>query len=191
MSKETALKKEFAERDIQRIRNIVTKKYGEKTVTQVGYSKSHEDHKEGDIWEENDKTWTIKNGIKQNITKMDDFKSLAFMPIMCPKCNTSMNHHLDKKFYKMYQQCFDCQIKYETQLRIEGKYEEYEKNIIKENAKTWIKDLENAFDSFINTNDTFVTEMGDVEAWNGGEDKQKAIEEFKQYVEGFKSAMEI
>ena len=35
------------------------------------YVKKQEDHKEGDVWEENGKQWTIKNGIKMTISKLD------------------------------------------------------------------------------------------------------------------------
>ena len=57
------LKREFRERDVQRMRNIITKDYTAKTVTQVGYTKAQIEHKEGDVWEENGKKWTIKNNI--------------------------------------------------------------------------------------------------------------------------------
>ena len=52
---QNVLKKEFREKDVARIRNIVNKKYGDKTTTQIGYTKSSADYKEGDVWEENDK----------------------------------------------------------------------------------------------------------------------------------------
>ena len=39
--------------------------------TQIGYTKEYVEHKEGDVWEENGKQWTIKNGIKQTVTKLD------------------------------------------------------------------------------------------------------------------------
>ena len=71
------LKKEFKTRDVQRMRNIITKKTGDKTGVQVGYTKAYEDHKEGDVWEERGKKWTIKNGIKQTLTKYDTLKRLV------------------------------------------------------------------------------------------------------------------
>ena len=37
MSKETLLKREFTEREVQRMRNIVTKKTGERTIIQAGW----------------------------------------------------------------------------------------------------------------------------------------------------------
>ena len=45
---ETLLKKEFQERDVNRLRNILTKKHGNATGVQVGYQKATEDYKEGD-----------------------------------------------------------------------------------------------------------------------------------------------
>ena len=52
MSKESVLKKDFKEKDVQRLRNLVQGKYGEKTRSSVGFSKKEEYHTEGDIWEE-------------------------------------------------------------------------------------------------------------------------------------------
>ena len=42
------------------MRNIITKDYSAKTSTQIGYTKEYVEHKEGDVWEENGKQWTIK-----------------------------------------------------------------------------------------------------------------------------------
>ena len=64
---ESLLKKEFKKSDVERVRNLVNKDFTAKTKTQLGYRKSTEHHMEGDIWEENGKQWTIKNGIKQRL----------------------------------------------------------------------------------------------------------------------------
>ena len=80
------LKKEFNPTDVTRIRNLVKGKYGSKTQQSVGYSKKQNFYKEGDIWEENGRKWTIKDGIKQNITVLDDAKKAYNMPLFCPKC---------------------------------------------------------------------------------------------------------
>ena len=47
--KDNVLKKEFSKSDVQRVRNLVQGKYGDKTVQSVGYSKKQEFHKEGDL----------------------------------------------------------------------------------------------------------------------------------------------
>ena len=50
----------------------MTGKYGEKTIQSAGYRKVEVDRKEGDIWEEDGRKWTIKNGIDN---KIKDFKN--------------------------------------------------------------------------------------------------------------------
>ena len=62
--KAQGLNREFSEKDIQRMRNLVQGKYGEKNEASVGYSKPDDFYKEGDVWEHDDRTWTIKEGIK-------------------------------------------------------------------------------------------------------------------------------
>ena len=59
------LKKEFKRKDVNRARNLIMGKTNASTNTQIGYNKKIEDYKEGDVWTEGKKTWTIKNGIKQ------------------------------------------------------------------------------------------------------------------------------
>ena len=68
MSNDSVLKKEFKSKDVERLRNLVQGKYGDKTTMGTGYEKTKEFHGEGDVWEEDSRTWTIKNGLKQNIT---------------------------------------------------------------------------------------------------------------------------
>ena len=71
-------KKGFSKPDVTRLRNLIQGKSGERTTSGTGYSKAASDkHQEGDIWEESGRSWTIKNGIKENITKLDKFKSLT------------------------------------------------------------------------------------------------------------------
>ena len=84
------LKKEFRKKDINRARNLIMGKTGESTGTQIGYNKNKKTHKEGDIWTEGKKTWTIKKGIKQTISKLDSIKKEVFMPLCCPKCSKVM-----------------------------------------------------------------------------------------------------
>ena len=52
MSKESLLKKEFKESDLQRARNLVNKDFTSKTKSQTGYQKKYDFYEEGDIWEE-------------------------------------------------------------------------------------------------------------------------------------------
>ena len=117
------LKKEFKRKDVDRARNLIMGKSGASSETQIGYNKKRIEYKEGDVWKENGKTWTIKDGIKQTISKLDAIKKEVFMPLCCPKCGKVMRNQLDKPNYKVHKMCFDCVVKFETKLKIEGKYE--------------------------------------------------------------------
>ena len=76
------MKKYIPEHKVQRMRNLATKKFGDKTKIQVGYGKAEEEHVEGDVWEEGNKTWTIKNGITQTLTKLDSVRDKVHMPLL-------------------------------------------------------------------------------------------------------------
>ena len=135
---DNTLKKEFSTRDVNRARNLITKKFGDATGIQAGYTKQVVEHSEGEVWEENGKKWTIKNGIKQTITKFDKLKKLVTFPLICPECSNPMkDYEINRKMYNIHGKCFDCVVKMETQLKIEGKYDEYEKEMLNKIKMLW------------------------------------------------------
>jgi len=176
MNNESILKKEFKQADVQRVRNIVNKDFTSTTKIQSGYTKSQKRYKEGDIWEEDGKQWTIKNGIKQNITKLDLAKKALRTPLSCPKCGGPMKHHLAKKMYKIHGFCFDpCTVEMEADLRKAGLYKQYEKRMMQGNIKAFAQDIEQWSASLLSQGSTFVTEAGDVEDWQSNTNKSKEI----------------
>ena len=176
MAQESLLKKEFKSRDVERARNIVNKDFSAKTTNGVGYEKAHQAHKEGDVWEESGRTWTIKDGIKQNVTKLDKAKKALQIPLACPKCGGPMKHWLAQKMYKIHGFCFDpCTVDYEAELRKNGLYEQYEKSMIKGGVKAFLVDVEQWVADQINSSDSFVTEQGDIEDWNNNKTKADDI----------------
>jgi uncharacterized protein YbaR (Trm112 family) len=182
--KESVLNKEFNSRDVERIRNIVRKDYSASTKQGVGYEKSYRKFEEGDQWEENGKVWTIKNGIKQNVTKLDTAKRELHMPLACPKCKGSLKSRLSKKMYKIHGVCFDCTLEQEAALKRAGLYSQYEKRLMEGNMRAFITDIEQWALAHISTVDTFVTEQGDVESWqhNSTEASSKVMTNVKDYV---------
>jgi len=47
---------------------------------------------------------------------------------------------LDDKMYRLHNQCFDCQVKFENKLRVEGKYDEWEEKKVLNNKLSYVKD---------------------------------------------------
>jgi len=177
------LKKEFQQKDVNRMRNLISGKSTDKTATQAGYEKHQESYKEGDIWEEKGKKWTIKNGIKQSVTKFDKIKELAILPLCCPHCSRPMKvTDLNKKMYSIHRKCFDCVIEMETTLKAKGEYAEYEKKMMNANKNSMLEDLERALDAWMHQSDNFVSEDGVVEDWDGKQDKTPVYNEFKEAI---------
>ena len=186
------LKKEFKRKDVERVRNLVMGKTNASSNTQIGYTKKQINRKEGDVWVENKKTWTIKNGIKQTISKLDSIKKEVFMPLCCPKCGIVMKKRLDKPNYRVHKKCHDCVVKFEHKLKLEGKYKEYKEKLKYKNAFTIVNEIESyLLDAINNTsNSQYVSETGVIERWKGGIDKKglsksikKSIKKSRKYIE--------
>ena len=159
----SVLKKEFSKKDVQRMRNIISGKTGAATQTLTGWEKKHTDHTEGDVWEEDGRTWTIKSGIKQNLTKLDGIKRMVVLPIACPNCGKHMKlTETNKKMYSIHKMCLECVVNMEAKIKLEGKWEQYEEK------------------------DSFVSESGEIENWGGG-DKTKMYEEIKTRLQEMKN----
>ena len=177
------LKKEFKRKDVERMRNLIQGKTDASSNTQIGYSKKEKERKEGDVWTENRKTWTIKNGIKQTISKLDKIKKEVFMPLCCPNCNKVMKKRLDKPHYRIHKKCYDCVIEFEHKLRIKGQYKKYQKATKAKNSLEYLEGIESYLLEAVNTsNSSFVSEDGVVERWVGGIDKEKMTKEVKEAV---------
>mgnify|MGYP001196538881 FL=1 len=186
---ENVLKREFGKKDVTRLRNLMTGKHNNKSGQSVGYRKKETFHKEGDVWEEDGRKWTIKDGIKQNVTKMDRAKKAYLKPLLCPKCNNVMNKGADPGYYNHFGHCFKCFKKFETYMIANGLWDDFVKKTKNGNIDTfikWYKDFVN--ESLNQTNAGFVTEAGDVESWHGGFDRAKVMEALDETVKIWEEA---
>ena len=177
--------------NVRRKLNEVMKKTDERIV--VGWRPGLDDYKEGDVWEDHDgRQWTIKNGIRQRVTKLDAAKT----PWWCPECQKTMSHRLDTKYWNLHGKCMDCVIKYETELRRTGKWKEYEEKKVKANYLASLKDriafLEDLRDTasapeIVHADDTriLMIEKWDVNIDKVKEDIQKDIDELNGYLAEF------
>jgi len=190
MGKETVLKKEFQKKDVERLRNLMQGKYGEKTRSSVGFTNPQEFHDEGDVWESDGRTWTIKNGIKQNITKLDKAKKEHNMPLFCPECSKLMKR-VDKPYYNVHKYCLDCHARAEDKLKAEGKYEEHYNKINNKILDGRVEDFKQYVkEKLKESNNSFVSENGEVEKWVGNLDVDKVEEYTNQAIhilEGMKT----
>jgi len=181
---DSLLKKTFQKKDVERIRNLVKGKSGDRVTSGVGQTKTTtKDHKEGDVWEVNGKTWTIRDGIKENVTKLDKFKKAA-VPLFCPSCKQVMDKQLDSFYYKSYGSCVDCRTEFETKLKLEGKWKSHTTEVFNKEIDKQIEEYKNFMENALSEkNNSFITEAGDIEKWVGGIDKNRAEQSMKEVIE--------
>ena len=186
---DSVLKKQFQKRDVERLRNLIKGKSGNKTTTGIGYKGEESiSYKEGDIWEENGKKWTIRDGIKENITKLDKFKKVS-VPIFCPKCKQNMDGQLDSHYYKAYGECVDCRATTETKLKNEGKWKEYVTTTFNKEIDINIEEYKSFMEDMLSeSNNSYITEAGDVQKWVGGVNKKRAKSALEKNIEQLKNS---
>jgi ribosomal protein L37AE/L43A len=129
------------------------------------------------------------------ISRLSDIMKEARMPMFCPNCDVIMKKRLDDKFWSMYGHCFNCQLKIENKMRIAGTYEEWEKNKIKENKISFIKEQIQAIEEWKDMkapefyNNVGVNEpMLEKEKWDVNVEKIK--KEAKEALEKYTEALE-
>lgn len=90
-------------------------------------------------------------------------------PTFCPKCGRFMKDRLDNKFYKIRKMCFTCVLKQERKIRDAGLWDKYENKIITENKLSFLRDVKQEVEDFLNgglkRKYEYVNEEGKIETW--------------------------
>jgi hypothetical protein len=179
-------------KNARRMVNIISGNYTGKSKISTGYKGNDVERVEGDIWEEGNRTWTIKNGIKRTVSKMATLRKLSQSPLACPKCDTTIRHWQDEKAYILAGRCYTCQLKEEHTHIVDGTYDDFIKDKRKDNIESWMKDTEVEFASYLENidNKSFVTENGSIEDWSTNVDKKDLSKKFNNKMDNIKKTIE-
>lgn len=154
----------------------------QKTVIDLSQS-NNEIHKEGDIWEDNGKEWTIEDGIKISKTKTSYIKQTNAVPLICPICKKQMNSRQDTHFWNLKYKCFDCVVKEDTEKIINNDFNEIE--LVNKNKVSFLEEFEDYIEEYKEF-DQVIHETGLIERWetvNTKEEKEKIIQEVRKLIE--------
>lgn len=172
--------------NIKAINQMLSGTHRSQNKTTVGYQSKEEDRKIGDKWIDNNGIqWEQKDGYKVSSAKaleavMAAIKALK-MPSTCPKCNNEMkNNQYNKKMWSIHKMCFDCVIDMEHEHRINGTYEQYEKDLMRKNIEAWLRDAKAEMGAIkeLLTKAEFVNSDGTVEKWDSPwKGKEQELEE--------------
>ncbi len=127
-----------AQQKIEELRNQVTgkvEKWADRITVSMAFTPSV-DRQEGERWDEDGHTWVQRKGFKERITANEASR----MPWWCPKCSKSMNHRFDRKFFFLRGWCYNCNVDIEGQMRVDGTYAKFEKQVMRRNEVSFLKD---------------------------------------------------
>jgi hypothetical protein len=127
--------------NLEIVRNYLS---GERPIIQVGYEEGDKPRKFGEMWTDSyRRTWQQRNGYRLNINPQTNLIRDLTKQIckLCKKEVGTWATDLDIKLYKMTGNCSECQIKEETQMRIDGTYKLYEKKKVYLNQLSYLEDI--------------------------------------------------
>ena len=77
---------------------------------------------------------------RERINRKFEATKEARMPWFCPKCDKVMKKRLDDKMWFLHDHCFECQLKKEHKMRLDGTYNEWAEKKEIANKLAWIRD---------------------------------------------------
>ena len=180
------------------VKKLLAGKHESQEKVQVGYTEEDKEknlsRKVGDRWfDEDGNEWEQRNGYKIKLGKewqQELHQYLKSFP-KCQKetCTCTMPKKLDEKMRRIHGMCFDCVIDMEHKIRLEGKWDEYEKRKVKENALAWLQEAErdkNAIASELSRIE-FTNDFGDNEKWKTPFNKEEMLEKIEKEFEEFRN----
>ena len=84
------------------------------------------------------------------IDRLSDVMKEARVPWFCPSCKKVMKKRLDEKMWYRHGHCLNCQIDVENKMIIDGTFDEYEQEKVRQNKLAWIKDKKQELIEFKN-----------------------------------------
>lgn len=180
---------------IQDVKNILdgTHEYQNKLQFGMAEYAPTVTRKVGDRWVDSDGiTWEQKEGYVARVEsewRKELREQLTSFP-NCRKesCTCNQPKRLDEKMRTIHGMCFDCVVEMEHKLRIEGTWEEYEKERMKQNALAWLKEAERDKNFIAEelSKAEFVNSFGDVEKWDTGTTKEELLHKIEEEFEKFR-----
>jgi hypothetical protein len=191
--------------NIDDVKKLLVGEHESQNKITVGYDGVNKDESVvrqiGDKWFDSDgNEWEQKNGYKVKLGKEWQQELHEYLNTFpnCPKetCTCGMPKKIDQKMKKIHGMCFDCVIDMEHKIRLEGKWDEYEKTKLKENALAWLAEAERDKNSIASelSRMEFTNDFGDNEKWKTPFNKEEMLEkienEFAEFRKNFIEQLE-
>jgi hypothetical protein len=184
---------------IKDVKNLLAGTHQSQNKIQIGYDGEVSEtpiRNVGDRWKDEDgNEWEQKDGYSLNLGKEWQRELHSYLNEFpnCQKevCICAFPKKLDEKMKVIHGMCFDCVVEMEHKIKLEKRWDEYEKEKMKQNALAWLAEAERDKNLIAEelSKLSFVNGFGDVEKWDTGKTKdellQKIEEEFEKFRQDF------
>ena len=127
--------------NIEKIQKMVKGIYNR--PIQVGYT-GKTLREEGEEWEDhNGRKWKIQNGQRKQINKVPP-RGID----KCYDCKKLILKDIDQDTYNRMNRCYHCQINFEVDLKAEGKWEDWVKEMEEKRWETILKEYESEMELY-------------------------------------------
>lgn len=178
------------------IRQMLDGTHKTQTRTSVSFNTTTKEKRNvGETWTEidsngNEVTWEQKEGYRIKHGKLDELRaSLGNFKNCEPECERKYSpSKIDKKMESIHGMCVDCLAKFETKLRIQDKWDEYEASKIIQNALSWLRNAEQEKDDIKKAlqKTEYVNSDGTIEKWEPGFNIEEMSNKIDNEFESFK-----
>jgi hypothetical protein len=185
--------------NIKAVKEMIAGNHRTQTKNTVAFGEEKEFVKRevGDQWTDDEgNIWEQKKGYKIKLGKLSELRNEINTFPKCSKevCTCTNPNRNDLKMKSIHGMCFDCVIDMEHKLKIEGKYEDYEREKLLGNGKAWLKQAELEKEALkVAIKARYINEDGSIEEWDGTtwEEMEEKIEsEFRIFRENFIKKLE-
>ena len=182
-------------KNVKAVKEMLDGKHKTQTKKTISFTgKVIERREVGETWtDDKGQKWEQRKGYKVKVGKLSELrKELREFP-NCNRengsCNCTEPGVADLKMKAIHGMGLNCVVEMEHKLKLEGKYEEYERKKLLANAENWLKQAELEKEVLKTTlKASFVNEDGSIEKWNGMTEKEveeKIDKEFETFRENF------
>ena len=146
----------------------------------------------GETWTDDiGQKWEQRKGYKVKVGKLSKLRTELREFPNCNKesgsCTCTEPGTADLKMKAIHGMCLNCVVEMEHKLKLEGKYEEYEKKKLLANAEAWLKQAEIEKEVLKSTlKASFINEDGSIEEWAEGMTPEELEEKLDNDFETFK-----
>tara|TARA_B100000424_G_scaffold267307_1_gene259887 strand:- start:5255 stop:5866 length:612 start_codon:yes stop_codon:yes gene_type:complete len=197
MNKET-------QKAVQAVQNKIKNKFFNKSKITVSMFETDKDKdikakdslKIGEEYKDRNGTIWIRNDEGQ-LEQKNSFLGKFTMPMFCPTkgCGKIMKGKADNKMWTYHGKCMDCVAKEETQMRIDGTWQEYERKKVEANQKAWIKDMESLLqdwnkDQAQEKMQFIMNSSGEMETWDTKNVENKNKTKLEEVLQEVKTKLE-